>query len=760
MLWNGTNRKYICEIIRESSAGNVVFLAGAGVSILPPSSLPLAPELSGLLIKNIFQGEDKILSNIPFIRPEIIFEATRKVIGDRVFRLFEIFKSDLPNDCHLCLSALCAPILTTNFDELFEIAFEINGYRKEYHSGLSLSYTNVASGQFTTLVKLHGILNQPETIIAFLSKIYEGIDPEIYKYCYQLIRDKILVIIGYSCHDMDVFELIVDSQPSKIIWIDISFRDQHDSLRQQLMKRFQTHQVLCNIADFSKLFQSTHNYNKSLDHANSWKNCLVSFYLSLTKEEIEKIRGHIMASLGFADYATTLLEKYLIINAQIYSMSEKTKDYEHLAKDYFELGKYKKEAYRPYEEVSDILMKAFHFYKKADNWKGQCEVLWEVGLKAIDSSEWKSAERYFNDLAVIAEQNHFQIYMTLAKIGKALLHYWQSATVEDFKIALEEFEKSRSVLSKSGRYRDLLKVYRLIASVNFVRAKYKEALEADMKCYDIAKDIGDLKEQANCIRDMATCLRNLGEYKKPFVMYLDSLKLGFIAPDFNNYGITIGNASEMLLEQGFTQTALEGAKLSVYLLEKTKNELYKISFLQALSLAYTRCGNQDEGLRTIEKSIALAHNMHDYFEEAIARYTKSIILGENKRYSEMLNELKRTMDLASRTENKAIYYLSNSLLLFKENHVFPKSYQTIKENIQALDTMGAENEKLILISKVFKSYFLNPLKNPLLIFSLFEFISLKTVRCFIKRIGFVIWLKLIGEKRFHNYLSSIEKIAE
>lgn len=208
---------------------DVVVLCGAGIS--RNSGFPLANELKRTILEEVFRREkdtkyvETILgSNMPF---ETFIEciASSEEIDERkdirlVVLLSHMFNNSeySPNVNHTFISRLAKHgllkiIATTNFDTLFEKAFESEnllqnkGYKKYSTPTEHFSYTNSNSflKRHVSLLKLHGCA-ESGIIAITLRRISSSIASfplsEIIEQLFSKGKHQSVIIVGYSCSDI------------------------------------------------------------------------------------------------------------------------------------------------------------------------------------------------------------------------------------------------------------------------------------------------------------------------------------------------------------------------------------------------------------------------------------------------------------------------------------------------------------------------------------------------------------------------------
>ena len=178
---NDLNAKELLHIVDNSPKGEkLVFFVGSGISMMYPSLLPSASSIVTKTVKALrpkpfikdckhgLNIDTKIISNI---LPEIYYEIITDVLGDQILRIWELLefwrfskkisKYNLgPNSYHFIIVYLSwinkKPIITTNFDNLFEEAALRLGLHGKYMDQFIGHHMNRLALQYLKLLKLIG----------------------------------------------------------------------------------------------------------------------------------------------------------------------------------------------------------------------------------------------------------------------------------------------------------------------------------------------------------------------------------------------------------------------------------------------------------------------------------------------------------------------------------------------------------------------------------------------------------------------------
>lgn len=195
-----------------------VIIAGAGISVAPPSNLPSWWEYNKKLIAQIKKGALELCPEVADILDSIDVEKKLPVqcisqlveshgAGRSYFPLLELLNGTCPNANHYALAELArqeklAAVVTTNYDTLIETAFRKEAIplytvvcEKEYYEALRIPACR--------LIKIHGSVHDYESLIDTVSQKAVGLSPEKRLLLDTVFTDREIVVIGFSGADLD-----------------------------------------------------------------------------------------------------------------------------------------------------------------------------------------------------------------------------------------------------------------------------------------------------------------------------------------------------------------------------------------------------------------------------------------------------------------------------------------------------------------------------------------------------------------------------
>ena len=183
-------------------------LLGAGVSMMPPSSLPSGHALLRAGLDEVLTDArarllaDDLSSTDRWHRlvPEVAFQRIVDIGGQLPTQALLPLAIASPNPLHHWLTGLSeqgARLVTTNFDQLLE--------------------RTCPSAQ---VVHLHGDIGALETLVATIRRVGRGLSPANSTAMEALVSwAEYLLVIGYSGNDRDVMDVIEARPPAVVDWV-------------------------------------------------------------------------------------------------------------------------------------------------------------------------------------------------------------------------------------------------------------------------------------------------------------------------------------------------------------------------------------------------------------------------------------------------------------------------------------------------------------------------------------------------------------
>lgn len=213
------------SLLGQLRSHKLALFCGAGISILPPSSLPNWRALADGVIRAIGQaaGETPRLADLaqgsgrPYLgqllqaelRPDVVMEIIYDIMQERALGALEVLDIITPNANHFLIAHLAGAgflncVLTTNFDRLIEIACQQQGVPVRTVVTPEEYATDPGPDQGLTLYKLHGSIERPETMVASIDNITRGLDQQKEAVLQRLLSSQYFLFLGYSGNDFAI----------------------------------------------------------------------------------------------------------------------------------------------------------------------------------------------------------------------------------------------------------------------------------------------------------------------------------------------------------------------------------------------------------------------------------------------------------------------------------------------------------------------------------------------------------------------------
>lgn len=223
-------------IHRHAEDGRVTFLAGAGISFPPPSSLPTVPRILDRefdrLTKELPHFQEALARCASYYQTAPFEEFMSVVRAGLLFRYDELLddvKGGQPNSYHAFLAATLVSgtqtsVLTTNFDNLIEKCLG------SYLDRILITFDiNPPTSTGPVLAKLHGSFwdthgnDIRKTIAATIESITRGMSPNVVERWARYLDQRLIIVMGYSGRDRHDILPILWRSTGPFIWI--SHRD-------------------------------------------------------------------------------------------------------------------------------------------------------------------------------------------------------------------------------------------------------------------------------------------------------------------------------------------------------------------------------------------------------------------------------------------------------------------------------------------------------------------------------------------------------
>jgi hypothetical protein len=216
-------------LARDARTHGLVVVAGAGLSMGPPSSLPGWTSVNDAFLENLAvcvaihtDGEvgGDVLDLVRYrretaaaVQPDLQAQLAEESLGELYFALFKPLDIETWNDGHAAVAALAATgflraVVTTNFDRLIELALEEAGVQPSVYcepkdfERLTDDLENGSAAAAIPVIKVHGSVDRASTMVDTLRQRVLGRPKALEAALAQLLRDHAVLVVGFSGADL------------------------------------------------------------------------------------------------------------------------------------------------------------------------------------------------------------------------------------------------------------------------------------------------------------------------------------------------------------------------------------------------------------------------------------------------------------------------------------------------------------------------------------------------------------------------------
>ncbi|TFG07534.1 MAG: tetratricopeptide repeat protein [Promethearchaeota archaeon] len=592
-----------------------VFLAGAGISINPPSNLKSAREIVKSILKFCApQDEIENMLNLNKLRYESIIEYIQLIYDEGLSFMdyFEYFKE--PNLIHIFLANAIITrhhVITTNFDYLIENAL-IRVLPEEQCSRIVPMITKedylknpnpneLCLKKLFPFIKIHGskknFFTQEDTtdsLITTISALGKGragretfaIEPFKKVIINNVMKDRNLVVLGYSGNDdFDITPTLKElTNLKRLIWINHSFvnepeifkfeplkynkRSMDTSLLEEILWKIRqdnTFDVYLINGDTEKLISDILwdllfpkikipklDKKKSSDHIPKLSEFFKNKFKSVTEVNAYKFASLIFHSVGDIEKTKTLLDK-------VFNIAQKIKDLDslglisnNLGVVFLEMGKY--------DNALSYHLKALDIYRKLNDLEEETNTLNKIAFVYFSKNDYEMALKIFREVLDLTDKiADKKIRATcLTNLGEL---YRIKGEIEK---ALEKFEESLKINNELGRLSQKAATLNNIGMIYNIKNQFDKAYNIYKEAIEIAKQLGENQLEATILNNMGMNFKSQGKIENAIVNFNKSLNLfkilGFryqIAGILNNMGVCYFSSDNLDLALKHYNEALE-----------------------------------------------------------------------------------------------------------------------------------------------------------------------------------------------------------
>lgn len=212
---------------KSLNESRVIVLAGAGTSMVAPTSLPSWRDVNRAVLNALVAGAAPVLDDARALADRILerqqsnllpseyfAEIIVGAVGASYFPVLKCLDSRTPNAVHRSLARLAAQgrlraVLTTNFDRAIESAFEEEGvaldvrFREAEMRALADDLHLFDADRTCRLIKVHGCASEPDTLVDTLSQRKRGLPSAVLAIVRHLLDRNHLLVLGFSGADLE-----------------------------------------------------------------------------------------------------------------------------------------------------------------------------------------------------------------------------------------------------------------------------------------------------------------------------------------------------------------------------------------------------------------------------------------------------------------------------------------------------------------------------------------------------------------------------
>ena len=216
-------------VARDARMHGLVVIAGAGLSMGPPSSLPGWTEINDAFLDSLamrlarhtdgtvgYDVLELVLERreaAAAAQPDLQAQLAEESLGEHYFALFEPLDIETWNDGHAALAACAATgllraVVTTNFDRLIELALDAVGVRPAVYcepkdfDRLPDELGGRSPSDAIPVIKVHGSVGRTSTMVDTLRQRVLGRPRALEAALARLFRDHAVLVVGFSGADL------------------------------------------------------------------------------------------------------------------------------------------------------------------------------------------------------------------------------------------------------------------------------------------------------------------------------------------------------------------------------------------------------------------------------------------------------------------------------------------------------------------------------------------------------------------------------
>lgn len=709
---------------------NYTFLVGAGISMDSPSNMPSAIHI----VKNLLEmcappdEVDKLLS-IEKLRFELVVEKVQDEFDPELQFLDYLETVIHPNLIHMFLANTIVRgnyVVITNFDYLIECAL-MKLLEEQWHKEIipvitKKNFQNYSSpkslfrsGKYP-IYKIHGSkyniilgVDTKDSLITTISSLgrdrEEGetfaIEPYKKPAVYNLMRDRTLVVMGYSgSDDFDIGPTLKELPYLKrLIWIDHSQNEKVEIYT--ITKDYKSKEFgpLSHLEELLNDISSRGNFEVFLIKANTGffvQSVLWRIFLPQISIDEYKFNKSETQSPRFKEWIKPLYDNIPLVkkykfSIQLFYLLKQIEATIHNSKNGILLA----------EKSNDFKSKSYflNMLGMTNQIKGNYEEVIKNYEEALNIDEQvKDIHGKATDL-----NNIGSIYLTLGQYDQALDMYNQSLKIAD-EIGVTSGKITN--LNNIGR------IHEIRNELDLAIAKYKESLK-------FVEEIGDLNRKAALLNNIGMIYSTREQYDLALEHYEEALRISDQLGDLYGSIVLLNNIGRVYHEYSNYAEALKYYEKTLELAEQLGDLAKKAGCLNNLGSIHLAQGNLEFALQHYENALDIEKRLGDPFMTMIYLNNIGMIYAARaehplalKNYQGALKFAKRIGDLSKEAlllskiatieMNQNNYQLA--LIKYKEALVIYGDLGDLKNKAACLSNIGKIYEKFEDYNNALKIY--------------------------------------------------------
>ncbi len=218
------------KLLAAARNSRLVIFAGAGISVGAPTNLPSWRDVNRIVVRSLASAAAPAVSEALATKaadlildrhaqeklpPEYQAQVLAEFLHRRYFEVLRHLDSDRPNPTHLAIAWLARlgcvrAVITTNFDRVTEAAFAAVGtpldrcFQPAHFHALAADLTRLErNGSPCLLLKLHGSVDDPTTLIDTLAQRKRGFAAPVMDCVRHLLHSSHWLFLGFSGLDLE-----------------------------------------------------------------------------------------------------------------------------------------------------------------------------------------------------------------------------------------------------------------------------------------------------------------------------------------------------------------------------------------------------------------------------------------------------------------------------------------------------------------------------------------------------------------------------